>query len=115
MRKKRIVATVHLWQRLHPAVLHHPFDSEFARYTEKISCNGSTSGTVSGTGIVIEDLRRQEVAASCIFYVLFVNATFDHWGKDLYILTACPRVGAPIPRSRRFRRKRSARPAAAAI
>ncbi len=70
MRKERIIAAVHRWQRPHPTVSHYPLDCEFTRYTEKVSCDGSTSRLVPRTRMIIEDLRRHEVAVSCFVYVL---------------------------------------------
>ncbi len=71
MGKERIITTVHPLQRLHPTVPHHFLDCKFARYTEKVSCDGSTSRLVPGTHMIVQDLRGHEVAASCSVYVLF--------------------------------------------
>jgi len=69
MRKERIVTPVRLCPWSHPAVEHHLLDCEFARYTEQVSCDGHTSGLVTGASLFIQDLGRPEVAPGCNFHV----------------------------------------------
>jgi len=70
MRKERVVTAVRHWQRRNPAAAHKLLDCEFARKTEEVSCDGHTSGPVTGPSLFIEDLSRPEVAPSCLTKVL---------------------------------------------